>query len=200
MNKGEALIRPLVYLPKVSISKVLTYNYFVISFRFLERLPRKENVITKDLYPKNNKTCGNLELRTTEIMCIVSEQIFGECRHVYKTEIVLRCPQYRWWNCYGEEQVVQDPMHERPYCRECRTLGEEEIRGIFMRREHGILQVAEAEHWSSEALSDVRSKLNQAQQQEIQSLRGAVDIGLPSAGNDGDTIPNAQEGLEITIF
>ncbi len=104
--------------------------------------------------------------------------------HVYITEVIVRCPNYRWWGCYGEEEEIRIPMPSRPYCPLCVTTGEEQIRREYIFREQGVIKDAENKHWSTETLNDARKKLSHAQRAAVRGLRdmGEGETALAKTG------------------
>lgn len=97
--------------------------------------------------------------------------------HVYKTEILIRCPEYRWWGCNSEEEILVS-MPDRPCCQRCLSTWTAQIRREYVIREKTILEDVETKHWTTETLRNARRKLKRAQRAEIRSLRGKGDGGV----------------------
>ena len=132
-------------------------------------------------------------------MCLINQHIFGECRHTYKIEVIIRCHQYRWWGCYGEEEQADIPIPDRPYCRHCLNAGEDRIRREYGVREQEILQDVDTENWSTEALNSARRELNRAQKDKIRDLRSVGSDERPSAKTERSADIEAQAGTEAEI-
>jgi len=117
-------------------------------------------------------------------MCVITEHIFSRCMHVYKTEILIRCPDYRWWGCNSEEEEIRISMPDRLCCQRCVSTWAAQVRREYVIREKKIIEDAETKHWSKETLSNARRKLNRAQRAEIRSLRDMGDSRVALAEPD----------------
>ena len=72
-------------------------------------------------------------------------------------------------------------MADRPHCRQCMNLGEDQIHKHFVVQEQQLRKRAEKEKWSAEALDRKRRELARAQKNEIRVLRDMTTDAIVSA-------------------